>query len=64
MTTSARDALIARAALRGALQQRRSLWSLSAAELYAMVEQLEQLPDMAAVQAFLEAQTGKSDPSA
>ena len=50
-----------RAALRGALQGRRSLWSLSAAELYAMVEQLERLPNVAAVQAFLAAQRGGLD---
>lgn len=50
-----------RAALRGALQQQRSLWSLSAAELYAMVEQLERFPDAAAVRTFLAAQASGSD---
>jgi hypothetical protein len=47
-----------RAALRGALQGQRSLWSFSAAELSAMVEQLERLEDVAAVRAFLAAHAG------
>ena len=50
-----------RAALRAALQRQRSLWSLSAAELYAMVEQLERLPNVEAVQAFLAAQARGRD---
>ena len=48
-----------RAARRGALQRQRSLWSLSAAELYAMVEELERFPDAAAGQAFPEVQGGE-----
>jgi hypothetical protein len=53
-----------RAALRGALQGHRSLWSFSAVELYALVEQLERLPDAAAVQAFLAAYAGDAGLSA
>jgi hypothetical protein len=53
-----------RATLRGALRGQRSLWSFSAAELYAMIEQLERLSDVAAVQAFLETDAGDTGLSA
>lgn len=45
-----------RAALRAALVGPRSLWSLTAAELYAVVERLERFPSAGAVQAFLDEQ--------
>ncbi len=44
------------ARLLAALLGERSLWSLSPAELYAIITQVEQFPDAAAVQAFLDTQ--------